>query len=603
MPPPGEDAREPVMDAVSGTPQPPAGDPVDPVAGVEEILSAVGEVAYTWTIPDDRIQWGANIAATLGIASADTIATGRAWGTLLDSSNLTSRHEAVVNGTGSDQGDGVPYDIEYAVFPDGPGTPRRLILQDTGRWYGDGSGRPRHAIGVVRIVNDRHEREQRLAFLSRFDELTGYFNRQHLLVALAEAIDNAKRYRASVAFMIVAIDNFRAINEAYGFETADQVFAAAARRIKAQLRDGDAVGRYSGNKLGLILANCDESDMHAAAERFHAAVRNGVITAGTSSVAVTVSIGGVALPRHARSVGEALARAQESLHRARLRGSGRFAAYAPSVSRAARRQSNSALSSEMVAAIDTRKLRLFFQPVVDTRTRKTVFFEGLLRLERSAGSFAPATDFITLCEQLGLIRLVDLYTLERTLEALVAHPTAQISVNVSGETVGDAEWLSRLASAVVENPDAARRLIVEITETAVIRSIDEAIHFVQTIHDLGARVAIDDFGEGFSSFRHLRSLKIDIVKIAGAFIERLPDSPDDQAFVRALSELAHHFGIEIVAEWVQDEATAALLAEQGVQMIQGTLTGLAGPECKPDGSVSPSPTGGRAASASRPADA
>src|SRR5690606_1469546 len=113
----------------------------------------------------------------------------------------------------------------------------------------------------------------------------------------------------------------------------------------------------------------------------------------------------------------------------------------------------------------------------------------------------------------------------------------------------------------------------------------------------------DDFGEGFSSFRHLRSLKIDIVKIAGAFIERLPDSPDDQAFVRALSELAHHFGIEIVAEWGQDEATAALLAKQGVRMIQGTLTGLAGPECVPDGSVSPSPTGGRAASASRPADA
>src|SRR5690606_39499415 len=138
-------------------------------------------------------------------------------------------------------------------------------------------------------------------------------------------------------------------------------------------------------------------------------------------------------------------------------------------------------SSEMVAAIDTRKLRLFFQPVVDTRTRKTVFCEGLLRLERSAGTFAPATDFIELCEQLGLIRLVDHYTLERTLEALVAHPTAQISVNVSGETVGDAEWLSRLAAAVVQYPDVARRLIVEITETAVIHSIDEAIHFVQTI--------------------------------------------------------------------------------------------------------------------------
>src|SRR5690606_8276292 len=128
--------------------------------------------------------------------------------------------------------------IEYAFLPEGQGSKRRLILQDTGRWYGDAVGRPLRARGVVRIVNERHEREQRLAFLSRYDELTGYFNRQHLLASLAEALESAKRLRSSVSFMIIAIDNFRAINEAYGYETADQVFAAVARRIKAQLRDG-----------------------------------------------------------------------------------------------------------------------------------------------------------------------------------------------------------------------------------------------------------------------------------------------------------------------------------------------------------------------------
>lgn len=545
---------------------------------VDEILTAVGEVVYEWTVATDEIRWGGNAADVFGLMAADAIASGRGFALLLDPANLTSRHDAVLNGTAGDSGEGVPYEVQYVILPEGAGTQRRLIVEDSGRWFADASGRPALARGVVRIINERHEREQRLAFLSRYDELTGYFNRQHLLDTLGEALNNAKRFRTSISFLIVAVDSFRAINEAYGFETADQVFAAAARRIRTQLRDGDAIGRYSGNKLGIVLMNCDDEAMHTAAERFHASIRNGVITAGESSVAVTVSIGGVSLPRHGRSVTEALARAQESLHSARTRGYGRFVAYTPSANREAKRRSNAALSSEMVAALETNHLRLFFQPVVDLGTRAVNFHEGLLRLERANGTFAPATDFIELCEQLGLIRLIDNYTLGRTLEALEAAAAARVSLNVSGETVGDAEWLSLLAAAVARRPDIAGRLIVEITETAVIRNIEEASHFVATIHDLGCAVAIDDFGAGFSSFRHLRTLDVDIVKIAGEFIQNLPRSTDDQAFVKALTELARNFDMKIVAEWVQDEETAALLGAYGVDLIQGTLTGMASPE-------------------------
>jgi EAL domain-containing protein (putative c-di-GMP-specific phosphodiesterase class I) len=232
----------------------------------------------------------------------------------------------------------------------------------------------------------------------------------------------------------------------------------------------------------------------------------------------------------------------------------------------------------MVAALETNHLRLFFQPVVDLKSREPKFHEALLRLERANGTFSPATDFIELCEQLGLIRLVDKYTLGKTLDTLEATPSARVSLNVSGETVGDSEWLSKLAAAVSRRSDIAGRLIVEITETAVIRNIEEAAHFVATIHDLGCLVAIDDFGAGFSSFRHLRTLDVDMVKIAGEFIQNLPRSTDDQAFVKALTELARNFDIEVVAEWVQDEDTAAVLATYGVDMIQGTLTGLASPE-------------------------
>lgn len=549
---------------------------LDAEAG-NEILSAVSEVVYEWTVSDDAIRWGANLAAVLGVTSPEALSTGRAYAAFLDPGNLTSRHDAIFNGVAQDRGEGVPYEVQYALALPGSGR-IGLIVDDVGRWYAGPDGKPARARGVVRVINERHEREQRLAFLSRYDELTGFFNRQHLIASLSDALNLTRRSRVSVGFIIVAVDNFRAINEAYGFSAADKVFAAIAHRIKAHLRDGDIIGRYSGSKLGIVLLDCDDENMHTAAERFHAAVRNGVVTAEGSAVAATVSIGGVSLPRHGRSAREALAHAQDALHSAREMGSGHFVAYAPSPARDLERRNNAAFSSEIAAALEDKRMRLFFQPVVDVATRAVRFHEALLRLERANGTFAPATDFIELSERLGLIRLIDQYTLRGALETLAAFPAARLSLNVSGETVGDAMWLSQLAEALIGKPDLASRLIVEITETSVIRHLDDAARLTATVHDLGCRVAIDDFGAGFSSFRHLRSLRFDLLKIAGVFIENLPQSRDDQAFVKALTGIASNFDAEIVAEWVRDEETVAILKGYGVTLMQGTLTGDARPE-------------------------
>lgn len=549
---------------------------LDAEAG-NEILSAVSEVVYEWTVSDDAIRWGANLAAVLGVTSPEALSTGRAYAAFLDPGNLTSRHDAIFNGVAQDRGEGVPYEVQYALALPGSGR-LGLIVDDVGRWYAGPDGKPARARGVVRVINERHEREQRLAFLSRYDELTGFFNRQHLIASLSDALNLTRRSRVSVGFIIVAVDNFRAINEAYGFSAADKVFAAIAHRIKAHLRDGDIIGRYSGSKLGIVLLDCDDENMHTAAERFHAAVRNGVVTAEGSAVAATVSIGGVSLPRHGRSAREALAHAQDALHSAREMGSGHFVAYAPSPARDLERRNNAAFSSEIAAALEDKRMRLFFQPVVDVATRAVRFHEALLRLERANGTFAPATDFIELSERLGLIRLIDQYTLRGALETLAAFPAARLSLNVSGETVGDAMWLSQLAEALIGKPDLASRLIVEITETSVIRHLDDAARLTATVHDLGCRVAIDDFGAGFSSFRHLRSLRFDLLKIAGVFIENLPQSRDDQAFVKALTGIASNFDAEIVAEWVRDEETVAILKGYGVTLMQGTLTGDARPE-------------------------
>ncbi len=555
-------------------PQPQAdadGTPVDTRA----ILTAVEEVAYEWTIADDRLCWDTNALAVLGVGSLEAIATGRRFAGLLDPAHAGSRHEAVLGGRLTDDGSGVRYETQYALLPDRP-RGRRLVVEDVGRWYADARGRPERACGVMRIINERYEREQRLAFLSRYDELTGYLNRAYLLSKLGEALAGAKRMRTPIAFMIIAVDNFRAINEAYGFEVADQMFATIAHRIRSSLREGDAVGRFSGNTLGVIVQNCGERDMHVAAERFHAAVRNEVIATDAGSVAVTVSIGGVGLPRHGRSVAEALARAEEALHDARRRGHGHFVAYAHSRERAEQRRANAELSGDLVAAFNHHQFVLGFQPIVDANTRQTAFHEALLRLRRPNNPVCEAGDFVALAERLGLIRLIDRSVLELVFDALAELPDARLSFNISAETVGDGEWLSRLAARVAATPGFAdKRLMVEITETSLMRNLDEATRFVALLRDLGCEVALDDFGAGFSSFRSLRELGVDVVKIDGGFVEKLTISRDDQVFVRTLIDLARNLGIKTVAERVQDEEAAATLADWGVDYLQGNLTGAA----------------------------
>ncbi len=155
-----------------------------------------------------------------------------------------------------------------------------------------------------------------------------------------------------------------------------------------------------------------------------------------------------------------------------------------------------------------------------------------------------AADFIALSEKLGLVRLLDYRALELAVEMLGEVPDASLAVNVSANTLGEEDWIAFLAAAAARNATMAPRLIVEITESAIVGSLDEAAHFVATIHALGGRVAIDDFGAGHTSFRNLRALGVDIVKIDGIFIEHLKHAEDDRAFVRALVDLSRSLGID-----------------------------------------------------------
>jgi EAL domain-containing protein (putative c-di-GMP-specific phosphodiesterase class I) len=281
-----------------------------------------------------------------------------------------------------------------------------------------------------------------------------------------------------------------------------------------------------------------------------------------------------------------LARAQDALYGARARRRGSFQAYQPNPQRLSERQENMRATDEILSALNERRIFILFEPVVEIGSRQAAFYECLMRIKRPDGSLLAVNEFIPWAERLGLVRLLDHRVLDLVAAEMIASPGLRASVNVSAASTSDPDWWSGLAALLRTHPGVAERLTVEITETAAIQDLDETRGFVARVKDLGCRIAIDDFGAGYTSFRNLRKLGVDLVKIDGAFVQNLMHVEDDRAFVRTLIDLGRRLGLKTVAEWVQDEPSAAMLAEWGCDYLQGKLVGLASaarPWESPDG--------------------
>jgi len=542
-----------------------------------QILASVGEVAYDWHIDSDALSWSANVKDVLLIRDVAAVSTGSGFAQLLEAENGQARFDAVMQSDKRDEGHGVPYQIQYGIHPD-PSSETKLWVEDSGRWFAGPDGRPARAHGLLRVINERYEHERRLTYLARYDGLTGELNRHHLTEVLEDTLEDAIRFRSSCGFLLVAVDNLARVNESYGFDIADQVIAEVGKRVRSRMRGKDTLGRYSGNKFGLVLRGCTPDDMAIAAERLLAGIRDEMVTTGAGPIAVTATIAGVTAPRHAKSVADVLSRAQETLDAAKAKRRGSFLAYRPNIEREALRRENVRATDEIVAALNERRIFLAYETVVSATDRRPAFYECLMRIRRTDGSLVGAGDIVPVAERLGLVRLLDYRVLELVVDELVAAPTLQASLNVSPASTTDPDWWAGLGSLLRTHGGVAQRLIVEITESAAIHDVDETRGFVARVKDIGCRIAIDDFGAGYTSFRNLRKLGVDIVKIDGAFVADIMRSDDDRAFVRTLIDLAKRLKLATVAEWVQSEQAARTLEAWGCDYLQGALVGLASTE-------------------------
>jgi len=539
------------------------------------ILSAIEETAYIWDISSDRIEWESNAAHVLSVSDAEAIDTGAAYQMLIAPEHLSRRSAAIFEAPASDEIQrGTPYRLQYRFQPFGRRSDRSIWIEDHGRWWAGEDGRPTRARGVLRVINERYWEEQRLLYRSDHDELTRQLNRIRLTEALGAVLTRGERTRQSSAFLIAAVNNLAVINDTFGFDVGDEVIAATARVIKDKLRGGDTVGRYSSNKFGIILNECGPGAMRIAAERFMKAVREQAIRTSACQLSATISIGGVVIPDQAGTVHQAIGHALQALEKAKHKRADCFMSYEPSPMRETARQRNIAIADEVIAALDDNRMRLVLQPMVRSTDHVPAIYECLLRMERPDGTRVSAGEFIPVAEQLGLSRLIDHRTLELAIDLLKTHPRLALSLNVSSLTASDHSWLVALQKQTGGRRQITERLTIEITETAAIHDLDQSINFVDTLKELGCRAAIDDFGAGYTSFKNLKLLNVDMVKIDGAFVKDVTRDTSDLVFIKTMVELANSFGMETVAEWVGDAAAADLLRDVGITYLQGFHFGM-----------------------------
>jgi diguanylate cyclase (GGDEF)-like protein len=409
------------------------------------------------------------------------------------------------------------------------------------------------------------------------DELTGLGNRRQLttlLDAFFEDLADPTTPPRTLAFLFVDLDHFKEINDSFGHSAGDELLRQLGPRLTSSLRASDVLVRIGGDELGAVLIDSDPSYAAGLARRLTALLEQPFILNGVS-VHISASIGIAGAPADAGDSLGLMRCADVAMYRAKLTHQS-FEVYTPSIDDGGNRL---VLVEELRAAVDGERLVLHYQPQVDLRNGETVAAEALVRWPHPRLGLIPPLEFLPLAEEAGLMGPLTRLVLEQALAQCAAWRAAgsrlAMSVNVSSSNLLDPGFIEVLRGALRRHRVPAAALILEITETTIIRDFAACQSVIEEVRAMGVGVSIDDFGSGFTSLAYLGSLPITELKLDRTFIGGLSATgrEQDMKLVRATIELGHALGLLVVAEGIETLATLELLSLLGCDRAQGYFTG------------------------------
>ena len=525
-------------------------------------LTASGDVVYMWNLTSDELSFYGDTGPLFGLGA--TISDGGAFRARIHADDVP-QHPVTYARVAGDQ-----FDSDYRLRRDDGGF---CWVHDRGRVEAVSDSDALRMIGSLRVVTDRKTSEAGRRDAVTYDVLTGHFNRARTREAIDHALSQARRYGQSGAFLVVGLDNYRSITEAHAEAVSDQVILGAGSRLEDSVRATDVIGRIDEHCFGVVLNRCNEEGAVIAARKIIAELASAPISTNDDPVPVIVSVGIVLFPDGANSPAGAMRNGESSYLAATRREGGEIEMHRPADRQPPQEDRQGEQGAALLDALRDKRLAFAYQPVIRSGDGTVAYHETLLRVvDAEHGPFEAAT-LIPAAERLGHSRRIDRYGLELAIADLMSDPDIRLAINISGHTATDRSWLRLLTSLVGGRREIANRLTIEITETAKVHDFEEAFALVSAVRDLGCRVALDDFGAGHTSFRQLKSLPVDIVKIDGSFIRGIAQNDANQRFLNILLSYTTAFGIDTVAECVELAADRDYLLTCGVTYLQGWICG------------------------------
>ena len=427
----------------------------------------------------------------------------------------------------------------------------------------------------ARVLRANEELSNALATIqdmATHDSLTGLPNRASLSDTLQQALDKAERNEHRLAIFFIDLDNFKSINDTLGHPTGDQLLREMARRLRASVRDSDLVARLGGDEFVVMVeAVGDKASLGLLAAKILATISEPAQLQG-HEVKVTGSIGIATFPADGADVPTLLANADMAMYRAKAQGRARSSEYSADLGEDAVERFQ--IEKDMRSGMQNNEFRLYYQPKIGFSTGKMLGVEALIRWHHPTMGVLGPDRFIPIAEATNFIIPLGKWVIEEACRQSKAWqdanmPLFPIAVNLSVNQLAD-QSLAKHVSEALRNTGANPAMIeLEITETAIMRNLDEAIVILESFRALGVRLAIDDFGTGYSSLAYLKQLPVDILKVDRAFVKDLPHNRDDLAITRAVIAMAHGLSMKVVAEGVEEKEQFDSLRDEGCDEFQG----------------------------------
>jgi diguanylate cyclase (GGDEF)-like protein len=439
----------------------------------------------------------------------------------------------------------------------------------------DAQGEVTCLTGITRDVTAHKIHERKLAYQASHDALTGLFNRHYLRQELERVVARVSRGGPGGALMFIDLDRLKFINDTLGHVVGDRLLVEAANLMKTHLREGDLLARYGGDEFTVILYDTGEAGARTVAENLRARFGEYKFLEGGNVYSLTCSIGLALLDAAVKSADECLDRAERACNRAKNLGRNQVVFHAREEPPAA--PPDEALTLRIKRLIEEERFQLVYQPIAALASGSVYDYEVLLRMVEREGQVLTPEAFLPAAERLGLSRRLDRSVVAKAIRALaelhVAGQPLRFFLNLTVPALRDEGLVRGVKDVLAETGLDASALTFEITETAAVADLAVTTAFVEAVKGMGARVVLEHFGSGFSSFTYLRRLPVDALKIDGAYVRDLTKSVVNQVVVRSINQVAHALGKGTIAPQVENREALILLRDLGVDYAQGYFVG------------------------------